>query len=217
MADEVELDGPRPHSESKEAQQKPKYPSKHTFSPKEEPVAQAEQIQPYRHGKTLHVGTNLLMADPLHTPPQEAIHVTPGPQTLPPPVQVQVTPTPTLKPRPGSVHCTREWQQNAVLASSSACQGGQALQQSTGRDSRQLEDSTAQFENPLQKEVDDEIHEQAAKVIQEVSRGRVDVKTDLQRPFDPNLICPMCRRKFRIGEIQKFKKHVDACAGTSDD
>lgn len=81
-------------------------------------------------------------------------------------------------------------------------------------DGANLEDSAAHFENPLQKEVDDEIHHQAAEVIQEVNGGRRDIKTDLQRPFDPNLICPMCRKNFRIGEIQKFKKHVDTCTGS---
>ena len=79
-----------------------------------------------------------------------------------------------------------------------------------------VEDSIAQYENPLQKEVDDEIHQQAAEVMQEVSGGRRIVKTDCQRPFDPNLVCPMCRRQFRIGEIQKFKKHVNTCTGTDD-
>ena len=78
------------------------------------------------------------------------------------------------------------------------------------------EDSITQYENPLQKELDDEIHQQAADVIQEVSGGRRNVKTDCQRPFDPNLICPMCKRQFRIGEIQKFKKHVNTCTGTDD-
>ena len=79
-----------------------------------------------------------------------------------------------------------------------------------------VEDSITQYENPLQKELDDEIHQQAAEVIQEVSGGRREVKTDRQRPFDPNLVCPMCRRQFRIGEIQKFKKHVNTCTGTDD-
>ena len=79
-----------------------------------------------------------------------------------------------------------------------------------------VEDSITQYENPLQKELDDEIHQQAADVIKEVSGGRRNVKTDRQRPFDPNLVCPMCRRQFRIGEIQKFKKHVNTCTGTDD-
>ncbi len=32
-------------------------------------------------------------------------------------------------------------------------------------------------------------------------------------PFDPNLICPLCMRNFRVGEIQKYKKHVNTCQG----
>ena len=80
-----------------------------------------------------------------------------------------------------------------------------------------LEDSTVLFENPLQRELDDEIHQQAAQVIQEVSGSRREVNTDLKRPFDPNLVCPMCRKQFRIGEIQRFRRHVNTCTGTSDD
>jgi hypothetical protein len=89
-------------------------------------------------------------------------------------------------------------------------------QQDVHNEAADVEDSMAQYENPLQKELDDEIHQQAAEVIQEVSGGRRDANTDPKRPFDPNLVCPMCRRKFRIGEIQKFKKHVSTCTGTDD-
>ena len=89
-------------------------------------------------------------------------------------------------------------------------------QQDIHYEASDIEDSMAQYENPLQKEVDDEIHQQAAQVIQEVSGGRRNANTDPRRPFDPNLVCPMCRKKFRIGEIQKFKKHVSTCTGTDD-
>ena len=89
-------------------------------------------------------------------------------------------------------------------------------QQDIHYEATNIEDSMAQYENPLQKELDDEIHQQAAQVIQEVSGGRRNANTDPRRPFDPNLVCPMCRRKFRIGEIQKFKKHVSTCTGTDD-
>ena len=71
-----------------------------------------------------------------------------------------------------------------------------------------LEDSTVLFEN--------EIHQQAAQVIQEVSGSRREANTDLKRPFDPNLVCPMCRKQFRFGEIQRFRRHVNTCTGTSD-
>ncbi len=33
-------------------------------------------------------------------------------------------------------------------------------------------------------------------------------------PLDPNLVCPYCNRRFRIGEIQKFRSHVFVCTGT---
>ena len=72
------------------------------------------------------------------------------------------------------------------------------------------------FQNRLQNLVDDEIHQEASEVMQQVSGGRRHIVTDRQRPFDPNLICPMCMKQFRIGEIQKFKHHVNTCDGTDD-
>ena len=80
-----------------------------------------------------------------------------------------------------------------------------------------VQQNTVLFENPLQRELDHEIHQQAAQVIQEVSGSRREVNTDLKRPFDPNLVCPMCRKQFRNGEIQRFRRHVNTCTGTSDD
>ena len=81
-----------------------------------------------------------------------------------------------------------------------------------------LNRSVNQFENPLQRKLDDEIHEHAAKVMQEVSGKRLEESGDESgRPFDPNLISPMCMKKFRIGEIQYFKRHVNTCDGTDGD
>ena len=74
-----------------------------------------------------------------------------------------------------------------------------------------------EYGNELQRGVDHDIHKQAAAVIREVSGDRHRMKTDVQRPYDPNLMCPMCMKKFRIGEIQKFKRHVNTCDGTDDD
>jgi hypothetical protein len=74
-----------------------------------------------------------------------------------------------------------------------------------------------EYSNELQRGVDHDIHKQAAAVIREVSGDRHRIKTDIQRPYDPNLMCPMCMKKFRIGEIQKFKRHVNTCDGTDDD
>ncbi len=33
-------------------------------------------------------------------------------------------------------------------------------------------------------------------------------------PLDPNLVCPLCNKQFRIGEIQAFRSHVQTCTGT---
>ena len=30
-------------------------------------------------------------------------------------------------------------------------------------------------------------------------------------PFDPNLVCVVCNKQFRVGEIQEFRKHYIAC------
>lgn len=57
--------------------------------------------------------------------------------------------------------------------------------------------------------IDDEMA-QVVKVLknsrpQSVSEDRKDV------PFDPNLVCPYCQTPFRLGEIQKFKRHASTC------
>ena len=68
-------------------------------------------------------------------------------------------------------------------------------------------------ENVLVKEIDHDIEEMAADVQDEVSRDNKYKETRDITPFDPNLVCPMCGKEHRIGEIQKFKIHVDQCAG----
>ena len=84
---------------------------------------------------------------------------------------------------------------------------------------RESEDdhSTYQFTNLLQQKLDDELQEYAPDVIQEVSGGQQDDAENSNRPFDPNLICPMCMKKFRCGEIQLFKRHFNTCPGTDDE
>ena len=72
------------------------------------------------------------------------------------------------------------------------------------------------YSNELQRGLEDDIHKQAAAVIREVSGDRHQIKTDIQPPYDPNLMCPMCMKRFRIGEIQKFKRHVNTCDGNND-
>ena len=38
-----------------------------------------------------------------------------------------------------------------------------------------------------------------------------DSVNDIDIPFDPNLVCPKCKKQFREGEIQKYKKHFKSC------
>ena len=70
-------------------------------------------------------------------------------------------------------------------------------------------------ENPLVTDVDTEIKEMAAEVREEV-KSRDFVATGLhEKPFDPNLVCPMCGKKHRIGDIQKFRIHINQCDGVT--
>ena len=38
--------------------------------------------------------------------------------------------------------------------------------------------------------------------------AEIDVDENPSLPYDPNLVCPKCGKRFHIGEIQKFKRHV---------
>ena len=55
-----------------------------------------------------------------------------------------------------------------------------------------------------------EIREIAGEVMEETSGKRI-IKTDFQKPFDPNLVCPTCKKQFRIGEIQRLRRHAKEC------
>lgn len=71
----------------------------------------------------------------------------------------------------------------------------------------------AEDENLLVDGIDKQINKMAGDVIDEVTKGE-RMMTMEHKPFDPNLVCPMCGKKHRIGEIQKFRRHVDQCDGT---
>ena len=62
-----------------------------------------------------------------------------------------------------------------------------------------------------------EIKEMADYVRAEVSEDNEQLKTMEHSPYDPNLVCPMCGKRHRVGEIQKFRAHVDTCDGGIDD
>ena len=66
--------------------------------------------------------------------------------------------------------------------------------------------------------IDDEIHEMAEEVRRMSRRPSADEvlfdDEDSSLPYDPNLICPKCGRQYRVGGIQKFKRHmVEFCTG----
>lgn len=55
-----------------------------------------------------------------------------------------------------------------------------------------------------------EMKQIAAEVVEQTSADR-EIKTDIHKHYDPNLVCPTCKKQFRIGEIQKYKRHAKAC------
>ena len=70
-------------------------------------------------------------------------------------------------------------------------------------------------ENTLEKGIDGDIR-RAARNVKKQMAGRepsVGGGGGVEAPYDPNLTCPSCGLKFRIGEIQKFKRHASTCTG----
>jgi hypothetical protein len=54
------------------------------------------------------------------------------------------------------------------------------------------------------------VHQQQQRLMIGDNPQAVDDLKDEEhddRPFDPNLVCPICKQQFRIGEIQEYKKH----------
>ena len=48
-------------------------------------------------------------------------------------------------------------------------------------------------------------------VICHVNQKTTEVIREIEgddRPYDPNLVCPRCGRQYRVGEIQKLKRHT---------
>ena len=69
----------------------------------------------------------------------------------------------------------------------------------------------------LDQNLDSIIHAQAKTVATEVGDESSRQLTMHHIPYDPNLTCPMCDKRFRIGEIQKYRAHVNKqCAGTQE-
>ena len=55
-----------------------------------------------------------------------------------------------------------------------------------------------------------EVRDITDELLEETSGNRI-IKTDLQKPIDPNLVCPTCNKQFRIGKIQKLRRHAKKC------
>ena len=75
----------------------------------------------------------------------------------------------------------------------------------------------ANFGNPnvleeLLLESTESMSEALRKETAEVSL--TSLRDDLELPFDSNLLCPVCKKTFRIGQIQRYRGHVDKCQST---
>ena len=102
-------------------------------------------------------------------------------------------------------------QPGVSLATQTSIQGQPASNRGPGGKKRDVTASST--ENVLVKGIDNEIEAMAAVVQDEVSQDNKYKETQDLTPLDSNLVCPMCGKEHRIGEIQKFKIHVDQCGG----
>ena len=69
----------------------------------------------------------------------------------------------------------------------------------------------------LSTKIDDDIDDAVAKVKEEDSGNRKQSLTITERTFDPNLVCLMCNKVFRNGEIWRFRAHVESYEVTNKD
>ena len=67
--------------------------------------------------------------------------------------------------------------------------------------------------NDISERLEDDIHNEAAEVAEWGRDERTLTLTSI--PFDPFLECLYCNQRFRYGEIQKYRKHVNGCSGGS--
>ena len=63
--------------------------------------------------------------------------------------------------------------------------------------------------SPHGQNLDSIFHAQAETVATKVGDESSHQLTMHHIPYDPNLTCPMCDKRFRIGEIQKYRMHVN--------
>ncbi len=66
-------------------------------------------------------------------------------------------------------------------------------------------------DNRLEDGIDKEIGAVANTVKIQVGGGAGGPEGKELAPYDPNLVCPTCGRKFRLGQIQVFRLHAAKC------
>ena len=67
-------------------------------------------------------------------------------------------------------------------------------------------------ENPLLEGIDQDIQyyaEEARQMTRSPPTHSDDEDNILSLPYDPNLVCPKCGKRYRIGQIQRFKRHAE--------
>ena len=66
-------------------------------------------------------------------------------------------------------------------------------------------------ENPLLEGIDQDIQYYAEEARQLAHPPNDTKESEVQDslPYDPNLVCPKCGKQYRIGEIQRFKRHLE--------
>ena len=78
----------------------------------------------------------------------------------------------------------------------------------------QHEQSSYVPEPNIMQHITTDIHAVAGNVVSQVAEERARQPTMQHVPYDPNLVCVYCNKQFRIGEIQKYKHHVETCNGS---
>ena len=67
------------------------------------------------------------------------------------------------------------------------------------------------FENPLLENIDRDIQfyaDHVREITKHPTTAEVDADEHSSLPYDPNLVCHKCGKRYHIGEIQKFKRHI---------
>ena len=77
-----------------------------------------------------------------------------------------------------------------------------------------FKEDTYTLENLLLQGIDDDIQQAAEEVQKEDDESEASLS---EVPFDPNLVCPICMKHFRLGKIQKYKRHVAVCVGEKEE